>query len=121
MPSYAWQQAIGERRPLPGLIHHADRGVPYARRESLEQLQAIGAQISRSALGNPYDHAKAERFFQTGKQEEVSLKAYHACADAEQNVTLFIGKMSNENRRHSRLWSLPPAACEAASTPLTGC
>jgi len=29
-----------------------------------------------SALGNPYDNAKAESFFKTLKQEEVYLKQY---------------------------------------------
>src|ERR1700693_4591968 len=44
----ALHQAIVERRPKPGLIHHSDRGVQYASREYVEQLQEIGAQISMS-------------------------------------------------------------------------
>jgi putative transposase len=52
----ALHQAIVERQPKPGLIHHSDRGVQYASREYVEQLQAIGAQISMSAVGNPYDN-----------------------------------------------------------------
>ena len=63
MTSRALQQAIAERHPRPGLIHHSDRGVQYASHEYIEQLQAIGAQISMSAVGNPYDNAKAESFF----------------------------------------------------------
>ena len=39
----------------------------YASHEYIEQLQVIGAQISMSAVGNPYDNAKAERFFKTLK------------------------------------------------------
>jgi transposase InsO family protein len=74
MTTRALQQAIAERHPQPGLIHHSDRGVQYASHEYIEQLQGIGAQISRSAGGNPYDNAKAESFFKTLKQEEVYLK-----------------------------------------------
>ena len=120
MTSRALQQAIGERHPLPGLIHHSDRGVQYASRDYIEQLQAIGAQISMSAVGNPYDNAKAESFFKTLKQEEVYLKEYNSFADAEENLTTFIGKVYNEKRLHSSLGYLPPAEFEAAYTPVAG-
>lgn len=120
MTSHALQQAIAERRPCPGLIHHSDRGVQYASREYIEQLQAIGAQISMSAVGNPYDNAKAESFFKTLKQEEVYLKEYNSFADAEQNLTNFIEKVYNEKRLHSSLGYVPPAEFEAAYIPLTG-
>ena len=73
LTSSAWHQAIVERRPKPGLIHHSDRGGQEASREDVEQLQAIGAQISMSAVGNPYDNAKAESFFKTLKQEEAAF------------------------------------------------
>lgn len=120
MTSQALQQAIRERHPLPGLIHHSDRGVQYASRDYIEQLQAIGAQISMSAVGNPYDNAKAESFFKTLKQEEVYIKEYNSFADAEENLTTFIGKVYNEKRLHSSLGYLPPAEFEAAYTPLAG-
>ncbi len=116
----ALHQAIVERHPKPGLIHHSDRGVQYASREYVEQLQTIDAQISMSAVGNPYDNAKAESFFKTLKQEEVYLKEYDSFADAEQNLTVFIEKVYNEKRLHSSLGYLPPAEFEAAYTPLTG-
>jgi len=58
----------------------SDRGVQYASHEYIEQLQAIGAHSSMSAVGNPYDNAKAESFFKTLKQEEVYLKEYNSFA-----------------------------------------
>jgi putative transposase len=120
MTSRALHQAIVERHPQPGLIHHSDRGVQYASHEYIEQLQVIGAQMSMSAVGNPYDNAKAESFFKTLKQEEVYLKEYHSFADAEQNLTMFIEKVYNEKRLHSSLGYVPPAEFEAAYIPLTG-
>jgi transposase InsO family protein len=120
MTSCALQQAIVERRPQRGLIHHSDRGVQYASHEYIEQLQAIGAQISMSAVGNPYDNAKAESFFKTLKQEEVYLKEYYSFTDAEQNLTTFIEKVYNEKRLHSSLGYLPPAEFETAYTPVAG-
>lgn len=116
----ALHQAIVERRPKPGLIHHSDRGVQYASREYVEQLQEIGAQISMSAVGNPYDNAKAESFFKTLKQEEVYLKEYDSFTDAEQNLTVFLEQVYNQKRLHSSLGYLPPAEFEAAYLPLTG-
>lgn len=120
MTSRALQQAIRERHPRWGLIHHSDRGVQYASHDYIEQLQAIGAQISMSAVGNPYDNAKAESFFKTLKQEEIYLKEYNSFADAEQNLTIFIEKVYNEKRLHSSLGYLPPAEFEAASRPVSG-
>ena len=35
----------------------------YASHDYVEQLHAMGAQISMSAVGNPYDNAKAESSF----------------------------------------------------------
>lgn len=61
----ALRQAIVVRQPAPRLTHHSDRDVQYASQDSVESLQAIGAHISMSAVGNPYDYAKAESFFKT--------------------------------------------------------
>lgn len=120
MTMRALQQAIRERHPQPGFIHHSDRGIQYASHEYIEQLEAVGAQISMSAVGNPYDNAKAESFFKTLKQEEVYLKEYNSFADAAQNLTTFIEKVYNEKRLHSSPGYLPPAEFEAAYTPVAG-
>jgi transposase InsO family protein len=63
--------AIALREPAGGLIHHSDRGVQYASTAYVERLLSIGAHISMSAKGNPYDNAKAESFFKTLKREMV--------------------------------------------------
>lgn len=110
----ALHQAIVERRPKPGLIHHSDRGVQYASREYVERLQAIGAQISMSAVGNPYDNAKAESFFKTLKQEEVYLKQYQTFEEAQTNIGQFIEDVYNTKRLHSSLGYLPPLEFEMA-------
>jgi len=73
-----------------------------------------------SAVGNPYDNAKAESFFKTLKQEEVYLKDYDSFAEAENNLTVFLEQVYNQKRLHSSLGYLPPAEFEAAYLPLTG-
>lgn len=70
----AMPRAIALRQPLPGLIHHSDRGVQYASHDYVAQLEQIAAQISMSSVSNPYYNAKAESFFKTLKQEEVYRK-----------------------------------------------
>jgi putative transposase len=109
----ALDQAIAERRPAPGLIHHSDRGVQYASAAYVARLTEIGAQVSMAAVGNPYDNAKAESFFKTLKGEEVHLNHYQSFHDAEANLDRFIADVYNAKRLHSSLGYLPPSEFEA--------
>jgi len=104
----ALEQAIQARQPPAGLIHHSDRGVQYASTAYTARLTAIGAQISMSATGNPYDNAKAESFFKTLKREEVYLNQYESIVDAEQQIGRFIDAVYNQKRLHSSLGYVPP-------------
>jgi putative transposase len=70
----ALNHAIVMHQPTAGLIHHLDRGVQYASAAYVERLRAIGAQVSMSAKGNPYDNAKAESFFKTLKYISSSTR-----------------------------------------------
>jgi putative transposase len=110
----ALEQALAARRPAPGLIHHSDQGVQYASAAYVARLEAAGAQSSMAAVGNPYENAKAERFFRTLKHEEVYLKDYQTFAEAEANLGRFIEDVYNTKRLHSALGYRPPAEFEAA-------
>src|SRR5689334_21391875 len=110
----ALEMAIERRQPQRGLIHHSDRGVQYASSEYVSRLEEIGARVSMSATGNPYDNAKAESFFKTLKREEVYIKEYQTFSDAEANLGQFIEAVYNTKRLHSSLGYLPPAEFEAA-------
>lgn len=109
----ALERALTTRTPRPGLIHHADQGVQYACDAYVDRLNAVAAQVSMAAVGNPYEHAKAERFFRTLKHEEVYLNQYDSFADAEANIGHFIDDVYNARRLHSSLGYLPPAEFEA--------
>ena len=109
----ALDQALTLRSPAPGLIHHSDRGVQYASAPYIARLTDVGAQVSMSGVGNPYDNAKAESFFKTLKREEVYLNHYQTFQEAEANLGRFIGDVYNAKRLHSSLGYLPPVEFEA--------
>lgn len=111
----ALDTALAAREVSPGLIHHSDRGVQYASTMDVQRLQSIGARVSMSAIGNPYDNAKAESFFKTLKVEEVYLKPYQSFAQAESTIEQFIEQVYNTKRLHSSLGYVPPVEFETAS------
>jgi putative transposase len=110
----ALAMAVTQRQPAPGLIHHSDRGVQSASADYVTRLEQIGARLSMSAPGNPYDNAKAESFFKTLKHEEVYLNDYRTLAAAEAQIGQFIDAVYNVKRLHSSLGYVPPAEFEAA-------
>lgn len=104
----ALQMAISDRNPIPGCIHHSDRGVQYASSEYVNELRRHGFQISMSRKGNPYDNATCESFIKTLKNEEVYLWEYRTVEDAERRICHFIKDVYNEKRLHSSLGYRPP-------------
>jgi transposase InsO family protein len=109
----ALEQAIAQRQPPPGLIHHSDQGVQYANYQYAGVLARIGARASLSAPGKPTQNALIESFFSTLKREEVWLSDYQDLAEAERQIGRFIDQIYNEERLHSRLGYLAPAVFEA--------
>ncbi len=109
----ALNQALSERHPPAGWIHHSDRGVQYASHVYVQRLQEAGAQISMSARGTPLDNAQAESFFKTVKVEEVYLHTYQTLEEAQQHLAHFLDEVYNQKRLHSSLGYQPPAEFEA--------
>jgi transposase InsO family protein len=112
----ALRQALEQRRPAAGLVHHSDRGVQYASREYIALLQAHGITISMSRKGNPYDNAIAESFMKTLKYEEIYRDDYEDLRAAHTSIPRFLEQVYNEKRLHSSLGYLPPAEFERALT-----
>jgi len=109
----ALKMPLRTRNPTPELIHHSDRGVQYACREYVKELQDHQVQISMSAKGNPYDNAYAEAFFKTLKNEEVQLWEYESFTDVVERIPQFIEEVYNNKRVHSGIHYLPPEEFEA--------
>jgi putative transposase len=55
LPLAALTMALRQRQPLPGLIHHSDRGVQYASAAYRDALAVHGLVASMSRRGNCYD------------------------------------------------------------------
>ena len=115
----ALRQAIGRRKPRPGLLHHSDRGVQYASNAYREVLDRHRVQASMSRKGNCWDNAVAESFFATLEWELIKRSDWHTHREAERAVAEYIDHWYNTERRHSSLEYLSPAAYEArlALTP----
>lgn len=99
----ALRNAIGERNPRAGLVHHSDRGIQYASQEYIALLEEHGIEPSMSRAGNPYDNAKCESFIKTLKQEEIYTRDYRDRADLELHIAEFIEQYYNRRRLHSAL------------------
>jgi len=111
----ALREAIAERKPVPGLVHHSDRGIQYASQEYVALLQEHGIEPSMSRAGNPYDNAKCERFIRTLKEEEIYTRQYRDRADLELHIAEFLEDYYNRRRLHSALGYRTPEAFERSS------
>jgi putative transposase len=111
----ALEMALSERKPVPGLVHHSDRGVQYAAAEYTELLKRHKAQISMSRKGNPYDNAACESFMKTLKYEEVYRNEYRDFAEARAALGEFVERTYNRKRLHSALGYMPPAEFEGGA------
>ena len=109
----ALRMALANRVPLPGLVHHSDRGSQYASRDYIELLKANQIRISMSRRGNPWDNAACESFMKTLKYEEVYRNEYRDLVEARASIGEFLEKVYNQKRLHSALGYVPPAEFES--------
>ncbi|WP_229422192.1 integrase core domain-containing protein, partial [Massilia aquatica] len=103
------QQAVRNKRPAPGLIHHSDRGSQYCAHDYQKLVKQFGMQSSMSRRGNCYDNAPMESFWGSLKNELVHHQRYATRADAKAAIQEYIESFYNRQRRHSRLGNVPPA------------
>ena len=97
----ALDRAIAARQPLPGLVHHSDRGSQYASDEYVRRLETIGAVLSMSRPGRPWENGKCESFMRTLKREQIDGRPYDNLEKLEQHLEQFIEKIYNRVRLHS--------------------
>ncbi len=119
----ALEQALAQRHPPPGLVHHSDQGIQYACADYAKVLKAHGVVPSMSRPANPYDNAACESFMKTLKQEEIYCHQYRDYEELSAHLEEFIEQYYNRLRLHSALGYKTPeeferdTAATAAATP----
>ena len=112
LPIAALEQAIAQRQPPPGLVHHSDRGVQYASGDYVKILRKHEMIPSMSRPANPYDNASCESFIKTLKREEIYANDYRDLEHLLGNIEAFIEQYYNRCRLHSALGYRPPEEYE---------
>jgi transposase InsO family protein len=115
LPMDALKQALAQRQPPAGLVHHSDRGLQYASEEYAKVLRLHAVVPSMSRPANPYDNAFCESFMRTLKREEIDARPYRDLDDLRAHVAEFIEQYYNRSRLHSALGYRPPEEFEQAA------
>lgn len=93
--------------PTLPLIFHSDRGVQYACKEFVDEVNKCKSLVrSMSRKGNCWDNAVAESFFKSLKVELIYQQRYETKKEAELSVFEYIEGFYNTTRRHSQLNNL---------------
>jgi transposase InsO family protein len=105
-------KAIKSRGPVPGLVHHTDRGSPYASNDYQSVLAKHGIVASMSRAGDCFDNAVSESFFASLKNEWVHHLDFATRAVGHASIGEYIDCFYNSTRRHSHLGYVSPIEFE---------
>ncbi len=117
----ALKMALGHRGPVPGLMHHSDRGSQYAGQKYRTMLGSAKITQSMSRTGECLDNAPMESFLfghsfgpmavmpSPLKKELVHRTRFKTRAEAKAAIFECIEIFDNRQRRHSAIGYLTPA------------
>jgi Transposase and inactivated derivatives len=108
----ALRRALHGRLVPVGLVHHTDRGSPYASDTYRRALDERGIIPSMSRKGDCWDNAVAESFFATLRVELLDEENYSSPATAEASISDYIEGFYNTERLHSHLDYVSPITFE---------
>jgi transposase InsO family protein len=111
----ALNQALRARRPRAGLVHHTDRGSPYASGDYRDVLGVHAIVASMSRTGDCYDNAVAESFFATLKAEHLDHEDFATRDLGTASIGDYIESFYNSARRHSYVGYVSPIEFELRS------
>ncbi len=111
LTSCALRQAARNRNPAQGLVFHSDRGIEYAANEFRAQATKLGILQSMNRPGKMNDNAHMESFFHSMKAEELYGQTFNTDEQLRHTLNRYIA-FYNQQRLHSSLRYLPPAAFE---------
>ncbi len=107
--------ALRARHPRAGLVHHTDRGSPYASGDYRGMLDLNSIVASMSRTGDCYDNAVAESFFATLKAEHVDHEDFATRDLGTASIGDYIEGFYNCARRHSHVGYVSPIEFELRS------
>ncbi len=114
----ALDMAIIFRRPTGNVVHHTDRGGPYASEEYRKKLRTHDMTQSMSRKGDCYDNAVVESFFSTLKNELVLGEIYKTREEARSRIFDYIEVFYNRKRLHQSLGYKTPVMVEESVSQL---
>ena len=110
----ALEQAVHQRRPGAGLVHHSDRGSQYLSIRYTERLAEAGIEPSVGSVGDSYDNALAETINGLFKAEVIHRRGPWRSFEAVEFATLEWVDWFNNRRLLEPIGNVPPAEAEAA-------
>jgi len=110
----ALDMAVAQRRPTD-VIHHSDHGCQYTSLAFGGRCREAGVRPSMGSVGDAYDNAMCESFFETLECELLDRERFCSQADARLALFDFIEGWYNPRRRHSALDYLSPMMYERTS------
>jgi transposase InsO family protein len=108
----ALHQALGQRRPPKGCLHHSDQGSQYASVAYRRLLTTHGLTASMSRAGNCYDNAAMESFWGKLKTELVYRQTFTTRQAARLAIFEYVEAFYNRTRLHSALGFKSPVDFE---------
>lgn len=109
----ALEQAVHQRQPGAGLVHHSDRGSQYLSIRYTERLAEAGIEPSVGSVGDSYDNALAETINGLYKAEVIHRRGPWRSFDAVEYATLGWVDWFNTRRLLEPIGNVPPAEAEA--------
>ena len=109
----ALEQAVHQRQPGSGLVHHSDRGSQYLSIRYTERLAEADIEPSVGSVGDSYDNALAETINGLFKAEVIHRRAPWRSIDAVEYATLEWVDWFNTRRLLEPIGHIPPAEAEA--------
>jgi transposase InsO family protein len=111
LTSDALRRSVRNRKPAAGLVFHSDRGIEYAAFEYREALAKRGIVQSMNRPGKMNDNAHMESFFHSMKAEQIHGMRFDTDDQLHRALQSYVA-FYNQQRIHSSLRYLPPAAFE---------
>jgi len=109
----ALEQAVHQRQPGIGPVHHSDRGSQYLSIKYTERLAEAGIEPSVGSVGDLYDNALAETINGLFKAEVIHRRGPWRSFDAVEYATLEWADWVNNRRLLEPIGNIPPAEEEA--------